>query len=122
MNCTYLSNGDFQKRYTRLASYQCFLDTLRDGSEDDTEAILHRLRQPVSLLEDQSIDDRLETIETILQRLRDVPQNEAADLVKRIRTGKDNWTDRVQSTSYAMARARTSDCGHVCVWSSCRFQ
>ena len=88
MNCTYPSDGDFQKRYTRLASYQCFLDTLRDASEADAEATLHRLRQPVSPLEDQSIDDRLKTIETILQKLREAPQNEAADLVKHIRTGK----------------------------------
>ncbi|KAK8072434.1 hypothetical protein PG996_005782 [Apiospora saccharicola] len=86
--CLTCREKKIKKRCTRLASYQCFLDTLRDGSEEDAEAILHRLRQPVNPLNDQSINDRLKTIETILQRLREAPQNEAADLVKRIRTGK----------------------------------
>ncbi|KAK8880263.1 nitrate assimilation regulatory protein nirA [Apiospora arundinis] len=88
IGCTYPIVSDFEKRYTRLASYEYCFDTLRDGPEADAKAILHRLRQPVRPPDGRSVDDRLKTLETFLQRLREVPQNEAADIVKGIRTAE----------------------------------
>ncbi|KAK8013451.1 hypothetical protein PG991_009044 [Apiospora marii] len=86
--CTYPDDGDSPLRISRLVSYECLLGSLRNGSDADAEAIIHRLRQPVGTTEDSSNKDKLKAILDFIKRLQEVPENEAVSLVTRLRSGE----------------------------------
>ncbi|KAK8013761.1 hypothetical protein PG991_009354 [Apiospora marii] len=87
LECTY-PDDDVQLRASRLASYECFVGTLRDGSEADAEVIVHRLRHTPGSDEDLANRARLKALHDFVKRLQVVPENEAADLVTRLRSGE----------------------------------
>ncbi|KAK7928785.1 hypothetical protein PG985_005783 [Apiospora marii] len=88
IECTYPDDGDSPLRTSRLVSYECLLGSLRNGSDADAGAIVHRLRQPVGTTEDSSNKERLKAILYFVKRLREVPEDEALSLVTRLRSGE----------------------------------
>ncbi|KAK8087360.1 hypothetical protein PG994_002334 [Apiospora phragmitis] len=88
IECTYPDDADAHIRASRLTSYECLLSTLRNGSEADAEAIIHRLRQPVGSTEDSANKDRLKAIHGFVKRLQEAPDEEAVGLVTRLRSGE----------------------------------
>ncbi|KAK6850389.1 hypothetical protein PG987_000023 [Apiospora arundinis] len=88
IKCTYPDYGDVLIRTSRLASYECLLDFLCKGSGADVEAIIYRLRQPISSTEDSTNTDRLKSILAFVKRLQEASDDEAVSLVTRLRSGK----------------------------------
>ncbi|KAK6825502.1 hypothetical protein PG987_012996 [Apiospora arundinis] len=88
IECTYPDDGDAHIRTSRLVSYECLLGSLRNGPQADAEAIVHRLRNPVSSSEDSSNKERLKAILDFVKRLQEVPESEAVGLVTRLRSGE----------------------------------
>ncbi|KAK8025345.1 hypothetical protein PG990_003168 [Apiospora arundinis] len=88
IECTYPDDGDAHIRTSRLVSYECLLGSLCNGPQADAEAIVHRLRNPVSSSEDSSNKERLKAILDFVKRLQEVPESEAVGLVTRLRSGE----------------------------------
>ncbi|KAK8093245.1 nitrate assimilation regulatory protein nira protein [Apiospora kogelbergensis] len=102
IECTYPDDGDAHVRTSRLASYECLLESLRNGSETDAKAIIHRLRQPVSSSQESANKARLKYILDFVRRLQEVPEDEVLGLVTRLRSGevlKDLFRDAQDSIS-----------------------
>ncbi|KAK8133539.1 hypothetical protein PG984_005551 [Apiospora sp. TS-2023a] len=88
IECIYPDDGDAHIRTSRLASYECLLGTLRNGSEPDAEALIQRLRRPVGSTEDSSNKDKLKAMHDFVKRLQEASEEEAVGLVTRLRSGE----------------------------------
>lgn len=71
-----------------MAGYECLLGALRNGSEAESETLIYRLRHPANSTEDSSNKDKLKTYHDIVKRLQEAPEDEAAGLVTRLRSGE----------------------------------